>query len=96
MSFSRACDALVDAAADQLVGQEAEPAFDLVDPGGAGRGEVHVEAGVAGQPGLDRRGLVGGVVVADQVHVELGGHGLVDGGQELLELDRPVPAVQLR
>ena len=34
-------------------------------------------------------------VVADQVHVQLGGHGLVDGDQELPELDRPVLAVQL-
>jgi hypothetical protein len=30
-----------------------------------------------------------------QVHVPPGGHGLVDGGQELAELDGPVPAVQL-
>jgi hypothetical protein len=28
------------------------------------------------------------------VHVPLSGHGLVDGGQELAELDRPVAAVQ--
>jgi hypothetical protein len=59
-----------------------EPAFDLVDPGEAGRGEVHVEAVVAGQPCFDRGGLVGAVVVADQVDV--GGHGLIDGDQELL------------
>ena len=44
---------------------------------------------------VDRRGLVGGEVVADQVHVQVGGNGLVDGDQELLELHRPVPAVQL-
>jgi hypothetical protein len=29
------------------------------------------------------------------VHREVGGDLLVDGGQELLELDRPVPGVQL-
>src|SRR5262249_34252166 len=39
-------------------------------------------------------GVVGGVVVADQGHVQAGGHGLVDGGPELLEVDRPVAAVQ--
>ena len=55
---------------------------------------MQVEAGVAGQPGLDGRGLVGGEVVADQVHVQLGGHGLVDRGQELPELHGPVVAVQ--
>ena len=35
------------------------------------------------------------VVVADDVDVQFGGHGLVDRGQELLELHGPVPAVQL-
>ena len=40
-------------------------------------------------------GVVGGVVVADQVHVQAGGHRLVDRGQELPELDGPVAAVQL-
>src|SRR5207247_8362787 len=72
-----------------------EPAFDLVDPGRAGRGEVHVEPGVFGQPGFDRRGLEGAVVVADQVDVQIGGYGFVDCDQELLELGRPVLAVQL-
>src|SRR5205085_12079993 len=41
-------DGGVDAAADQLVGQQAEPSFDLVHPGGADRGEVHVKARVPG------------------------------------------------
>ena len=44
--------------------------------------------------GLDDRGLVGGEVVADQVHLEPGGHGLVNPGQELLELRGPVVAPQ--
>ncbi len=48
-----------------------------------------------GQPGLDRRGLVRGVVVADQMHVQFGGHGLVDRDEELLELGGTVFAVQL-
>jgi hypothetical protein len=38
---------------------------------------------------------VGREVVADQVHVEFGGDGLVDGDQEFLELDRPVLGVDL-
>jgi NAD kinase len=38
---------------------------------------------------------VGGEVVADQVHVELGGDGFVDRDEEFLELDRPVLAVGL-
>src|SRR5664279_6104302 len=66
-------DGSVAASADEFVGDEAEPAFDLVDPAGAGRGEVHVEARVLGQPGVDRRRLVGAVVVTDQVHVQVVG-----------------------
>ena len=52
-------DAVVDSAPKLLVGEQAEPAFDLVDPGGAGRGEVDVEARMAAQPGLDLGGVVG-------------------------------------
>jgi hypothetical protein len=37
---------------------------------------------------------VGGVVVADQVDIQAGGDLLVELGQELLELQRAVPAVQ--
>jgi hypothetical protein len=80
----------VHAAAEELVGEVAEPAFDLVDPGRAGRGEVQVEAWTFGQPGVDRRGFVGGQVVADHVHVQLGRHRLIDADQEFLELDRAV------
>ena len=64
-----------------LVGEQPEPAFDLVEPGGAGRGEVQMEPWVGGEPGADRRGLVGGQVVADQMHVQFGGHVLVDLGR---------------
>ena len=50
--------------------------------------------GWAASQALDRRGLVGGVVVADQVDVQVGGHLLVELGQELPELGGAVPAVQ--
>jgi hypothetical protein len=63
MSASRA--ASVHAAADEFVGDQAEPPFDLVDPGRSGRGEVDVKPGVAGEPVVDHVGLVGDVVVAD-------------------------------
>src|SRR3954454_7917802 len=53
---------------DAPVGGKPDPGFDLVDQGGAGGGEVQVEAGVVGQPVADGGGLVGGQVVADQVH----------------------------
>ena len=40
------------AAPQRLVGQLAEPAFDLVQPRRGGRGEMQLEARVLGQPGL--------------------------------------------
>ena len=46
-------DAAMDAALDLLVGEQREPAFDLVEQGGAGRREVEVVARVAGEPGFD-------------------------------------------
>jgi hypothetical protein len=58
-------------------------------------GEVHMEARMGQQPPLDRRGLVGGGVVDDHVHVQLGRHRAVDRGQELAELTDPVTAVGL-
>ena len=46
-------DAAMDAALDLLVGEESKPAFYLIEPGGAGRGEVEVIARVAGEPRFD-------------------------------------------
>jgi len=59
------------------------------------RREVHFHPGAAGEPVADRRGLAGGEVAADQVHVQLGRDGLVDRGEELLEFHRAVLAVDL-
>ena len=47
-----------DAAAKVLVGQIAEPAFDLVEPGRRCRGEVQVKALVPVEPSLDVSMLV--------------------------------------
>ena len=57
---------------------------------------MHMEARMFGEPVVDRGRLVGRQVVADQVHVQLGGYGLVDRDQEFLELDRPMSGVELR
>ena len=56
---------------------------------------MQVEAGMRGQPGPDRGGLVGGVVVADQVQVQLGRGVRVDGLEEPQELLVAVPALVL-
>jgi len=93
MSGFEIVDAAMDGARDLLVGEQREPALDLVQPGGAGRCEVEVIARVAGEPCLDRRRLVDGVVVEHEMDVEVGRHGLLDLGQELAEFDRAVTLV---
>jgi len=55
---------------------------------------VQVEAGRSYQPAFNRRGLVGGVVVQHEVHVQVCREFLVEFDQELLEFLGPVPAVQ--
>ena len=83
-------DAAMDAAAYLLVGDQGEEPLDLVEPGRAGRGQVDVPAGPLGEPGTDHRGLVGGVVVHDQVDIEVLGHVGLDLVEELEELRCPV------
>jgi hypothetical protein len=57
------------------------------------KGEVEMVTRMASQPCLDRRGLVGGVIVEHEVEVEIGGHRLFDRVEELTELDRAVALV---
>ena len=89
-------DGTVVAALQQIGGDVTEKPFDLIDPAGIGRCEMHVESGMLGEPGPHRRGFVGAVIVADQVDIQIGGYFGVDLGQELLELDGAVPSVQAR
>src|ERR1700682_331130 len=64
-------DTMECSAADHAVGDEPEEAFDLVEPGTACRREVKVEAAPLRrfQPALDRRALVRGIVVHDEVNL---------------------------
>jgi len=82
------------AATDLLRRELGEEAFHEVEPRRRGRCEVQVEAWVCDEPVLDRRGLVGRVVIEHEVHRELVGHLVVDALEKLLELDRPVSAVR--
>jgi hypothetical protein len=47
-----------------------EPAFDLIEPRGGGRREMHVEARISREPPFDGRSFMGTVVVHNQMHVE--------------------------
>src|SRR5437763_6528489 len=78
-------DAGEGAAADRLAGDDAEPGFDLVEPGGALGGEVEPDVRVAGQPCLDLGCGVGGEVVQDDVNLlaTVGFDGFLQEGQEV-------------
>ena len=73
-------------AADRLLRDDVEPDLDLVEPGGVGGDKVEVVAGPVGQPTLDAGVLVGGVVVNDEVDVEVRRHVGVDVFEEAQEL----------
>ena len=74
------------AATDSALSDESEEAFDLVEPGGIGGREVNVPTRTAGEPGSDLGMLVSGVVVDDEMDVELGWHVGLDVTQEGEEL----------
>src|SRR5262249_52595834 len=63
-----------------------EEAFDGVEPGAGSWGEVEDEAGMAAEPGLDLRMVVGGVVVDDDVDDLARRHLCLDGVEEADEL----------
>src|SRR5258708_30328577 len=84
------------AAADRLVGDQRKPTLDLVEPRAIGRGEMDVETWPPREPGTHPWMLVGGVVVADQMHVELGRHVGLDMAQEGQELLMPMSLFALR
>ena len=63
------------ATTDALSGNIGEEAFDLVEPGRPGWRELHVEAGIPGQPALDFWAPVSGGVAGDQIDIEAW-HGL--------------------
>ena len=75
-----------DAASDAVLGDQAEEALDLIEPGGRGRGEVQVKARVLGQPCLNVAMLVRSVVVEDEVEIAFLRRLPVDGPQEAQEL----------
>ena len=80
----------MDAAPDLLVGQQPEPALDLVQPGGAGGCEMGLPARPFGEPVADRLGLVGPVVVHDDVDVEISRDVRLDEVEEFAELSGPM------
>jgi hypothetical protein len=64
-------NAVKHASADALVGEISKETFHDVEPGSAGRCEVHVEARMALQPALHSGVLVRRVVVSNEVEARL-------------------------
>ena len=68
--------------ADDLGGDFAKEAFHRIEPGGRGGDEMEVKTGMTLKPGGDFGVLVGRIVVANDVKLQLGGDFLVDLAQE--------------
>ena len=71
-----------DTAPNALAGDFSEEPFDKVEPGGARRREVQLEARMFAEPRLDLSRFVRGIVVEHQMHVEMFLHAAVDPFQE--------------
>src|ERR1700722_10217480 len=63
--------------------------------GAGGGSEVQMEARMTLQPALDGRGLVSAVIIEDQVQVQFGRHGGVDGFKKIAKLDRAMTPMEL-
>src|SRR6202040_2088051 len=83
-------DALEDAAADAFSGDLGKEALDHVEPRAGRRREVQMKARMPLEPALYRGGLVGGIIIDDQMQVEIGQRPLVDGLEKAEELAMPV------
>ena len=68
-----------------------KPSFDEVQPGRARRREVQMEPRALGEPALNQRGLMGAVVVEDQMHVQVARHVIFDEVQKPAKLSAAMP-----
>ncbi len=73
-----------------LSGDFGEETFDHVEPGAGCRREVQLEAPMSCQPVLHGRRFVGGVIIEDQMQIEMGGRLSIDLFEESQELVCPM------
>jgi hypothetical protein len=85
----------VHAPPELFLGEQREPPFHDIDPRGADRREMQMEARPLRQPASDRGRLVGRVVVENEVDIQIRGDGGLDRIQESPEFHGAVPAVTL-
>jgi len=85
----------VNASLDLACGQLCEEAFDLVEPGGPRWGQVSMPVGPLGEPVADPVGLMGGVIVHDDMNIEVLRYGSLDPIEEPPELGRAMSPIAL-
>lgn len=86
---------LVRAPSDLALREQPGSALCLVDPRGIGRGEMQLEPGIAQQPAMDRRSLVGSVAVEHQMDIEVGWDFGVDALQKAEALGAAMATVEI-
>jgi hypothetical protein len=85
----------LDAAMNTVTDLLGKETLDLVQPGTAGRRQMHVPAWTLCQPVADQRGLVRGIVVPVQMHVEIARHAGFDLIEKLAEFLCPMTRIAL-
>ena len=65
-------------APDRLAGQDSEPRFDHVQPRGTRGSEMEADVGMGLKPVSNFWGRMGGGVVQDQVHGQIGRHAVLN------------------
>jgi hypothetical protein len=91
----KAAGAAEDATTELLLGQEAKPALDEVEPRGASWGEVQMKAWALAQPALNSGSFMSPVVVEDQMDLELWRKLRLDLVKELAKLKGTVAPMKL-
>src|ERR1700739_1122300 len=87
--------AAVNATAQLLFREQPKETLDQVKPGATGWGEVQMKARMTQQAALDQRGLMGAVVVENQMHFKLHRHCGINGFQEAAKLGGAMAAMKL-
>ena len=89
-------DAAKASRADDFGGDFAKEAFHQIEPGGRGGNEMDVKTGMTLEPGGDFGVLVGRIVVANDVKLQLRGDLLIDLAQEAQPLMAPPKSASFR
>ena len=70
--FNQVANTMEGAAANSFPRDFSEPTFDLIEPGGTGRREVHVITRTLGQPLLYFRMFMGSIIIQHEMDLQAG------------------------